>query len=68
MALKSTGSIDVLASDDIYLNASHLGDIRMRGRGYSFLSVGGSADTFSFGKERTQISNDFIIKLDDTVN
>ncbi|PEP61113.1 peptidase S74 [Bacillus pseudomycoides] len=68
MALKSTGSIDVLASDDIYLNASHLGDIRMRGRGYSFLSVGGSADTFSFGKERTQISNDFIIKLDDTAN
>ncbi|WP_257140216.1 carbohydrate binding domain-containing protein [Bacillus pseudomycoides] len=63
MTLNSTGSIDVVAKDDIYLNASNLGDVRMRGGNYDFLSISG---TFTFRKERTQITNDFILRLDDT--
>ncbi|EEM02225.1 Phage minor structural protein [Bacillus pseudomycoides] len=64
--LQSKGGIDLNASADIYINASHLGSVRARAKGYNFLNV--ASDTFIFSKERTQISNDFIIKLDDTAN
>ncbi|PHG24684.1 phage tail spike protein [Bacillus pseudomycoides] len=64
--LQSKGGIDLNANADIYINASHLGSVRARAKGYNFLNV--ASDAFIFSKERTQISNDFIIKLDDTVN
>ncbi|PEI42597.1 peptidase S74 [Bacillus pseudomycoides] len=68
MTLKSIGPIDVLADSDIYLNASHLGYIRNRAKSYDWLSVGGTVNTFSFRKERTQIEDDYKIILDDTAN